>query len=841
MDDNTDNALAASELRYRRLFETAKDGILILDAETGIVVDVNLFLINLLGFPYENFVGKAVWDLGFFKDIVANQDHFAELQKKEYIRYEDKPLETADGRRVDVEFVSNVYLVNNKKVIQCNIRDITEHKRIDKYREMSREILQILNGSEDIQNSIQKVLAVLKRRTGVDAAGIRLQNGEDFPYFVQEGFPEIFLHTENSLSGRSADGGVCRDEDGTICLECTCGLVLCGKTDPSNPLFTPGGSFWTNNSIPLLDIPAGEDPRLHPRNECIHQGYASVALVPIRTKDRYVGLIQLNARRKGCFTLETVQILEEIASHIGQAMMRKTAEEALRASQQILEGIMNAIPVRVFWKDKNLVFLGCNAAFARDAGFAGPKDVIGKDDYQMSWREQAEMYRNADMQIIESGDTIFNREEPQTTPAENTRTLLTSKMPLRDSNGAISGVLGTYVDITEQRQMEAQFRQAQKMESVGRLAGGVAHDFNNMLGVILGYTAIALEQTAKSQPLYTNLKEIQKAAERSAGLTRQLLAFARKQDIKPEVLDLNEALSGMLNMLRRLIGENIHLVWMPGLDLHPVKIDPSQIDQILANLCLNARDAIKGPGKVTLETGNVTIDANYCSRHAEAVPGEYVFLAVSDDGRGMDKETLAHIFEPFFTTKEVGGGIGLGLATVYGIVKQNHGFIYTYSEPGIGTTFRIYLPQVAAEAVQSAGPGALEEVPAAKGETVLLVEDEPSLMGVYKLFLDDLGYNVLLAGTPKEALELSSRHPGDIHLLLTDVVMPGMNGRKLADLIRATKPDIKVLFMSGYTADVIADRGLLEQNTAFIAKPFTRDDLARKVRAVLELPEGLSR
>jgi PAS domain S-box-containing protein len=638
IDDSPAEALAVSELRYRRLFETAKDGILILDAETGMVVDVNPFLVDLLGYPYEEFVGKAIWDLGFFKDIVANQDNFAELQQKEYIRYEDKPLETADGRRIDVEFVSNVYLVNHKKVIQCNIRDITERKR---------------------------------------------------------------------------------------------------------------------------------------------------------------------------------------------------TEEALRASQRLIEGIINAIPVRVFWKDKNHIFLGCNAAFARDAGFADPKDIIGKDDYQMSWQDQAEQYRADDRRTIDSGSTITNREELQTTPEGKTITLLTSKMPLRDSNGAISGVLGTYVDITEQRQMEAQFRQAQKMDAVGRLAGGVAHDFNNMLGVILGHTEIALKQVTPSQPLYTNLREIQRAAERSAGLTRQLLAFARKQDIEPKILDINDSLSGMLNMLRRLIGENIHLVWMPGLDLHPVKIDPSQIDQILANLCLNARDAIKGPGKVTLETGNITIDASYCARHAEAVPGEYVFLSVSDDGSGMDKETLAHIFEPFFTTKEVGKGTGLGLATVYGIVKQNHGFIYTYSEPDIVTTFRIYLPQFAAGAAQSAAAVTLK-VPAAKGETVLLVEDEPALMAVYKLFLDGLGYNVLLAGTPKEALELFSHHPGDIHLLLTDVVMPGMNGRKLAELIRTTKPDIKVLFMSGYTADVIIERGVLEQNKAFIAKPFSQNELARKVRAVLE-------
>ena len=826
-------ALIESERRYRRLFESAKDGILILDAETGIVVDVNPFLIRLLGYEYHSFVGKAIWELGPFKDIVSNRENFAELQQKEYIRYEDKPLESADGKQHEVEFVSNVYLVNHKKVIQCNIRDITERKRAESYRDLSRVILQILNDPGRMQDAIRRVVAALQTHAGFDAVGIRLQDGDDFPYFMQEGFSEEFLRTENALIHRDADGGVCRNEDGTICLECTCGLVLCGNADLSNPLFTAGGSFWTNDSIPLLDLPSDEDPRLHPRNECIHQGYASVSLVPIRTRERIVGLIQLNARRKGVFTLETVQMLEGIASHISESMMRKKAEEELRSSRQLLEGILNAIPVRVFWKDKNCVYLGCNTAFARDAGFADQKDVIGKNDDQMSWREQAELFRSADRQVMESGGTISNLEESLTTPAGNSLLLLTSKTPLRNAQGEIFGVLGTYMDITAQRQLETQFRQAQKMEAVGRLAGGVAHDFNNMLGVILGYTSIALGQADPSQPLFANLQEIEKAAERSAGLTRQLLAFARKQEIEPKILDLNDAVSGTLKMLGRLIGENIHLVWIPGSDLQPVKIDPSQIDQILANLCLNARDAIGGPGKVTLATGNVTIDTTYCSTHAEGVPGEYVFLSVSDNGHGMDPETLAHIFEPFFTTKGVGEGTGLGLATVYGIVKQNNGFIYAYSEPGLGTTFRIYLPQVAKEAVQSA-VAVKAKVPAGRGETVLLVEDEPSLIVVFKLFLEDLGYNVLPAGTPKEALELSGRHSGDIHLLLTDVVMPGMNGRKLADLILADRPDIKVIFMSGYTADVIIERGVLDQNKAFITKPFSQNELALKVRSLLE-------
>ncbi|MCX7006555.1 MAG: response regulator, partial [Kiritimatiellaeota bacterium] len=379
----------------------------------------------------------------------------------------------------------------------------------------------------------------------------------------------------------------------------------------------------------------------------------------------------------------------------------------------------------------------------------------------------------------------------------------------------------------------AQFTQAQKMESVGRLAGGVAHDFNNLLMGIMNYTQLCRDKIAPDHPIQEYLAEITHDSERSAEITRQLLAFARKQTIAPRVLDLNDAVARMLKLLRRLIGEDIKLAWRPGVDLRPVKLDPSQVDQILANLCVNSRDAIVGVGEITLETGSIAIDADYCARHPEAIPGAYVFLAVSDNGCGMDKETLAKVFEPFFTTKGLGKGTGLGLATVYGIVKQNNGFIYAYSEPGKGTTFKIYLPEIAAETVATTVTGQVE-APRGRGETILLVEDEKSLRVTCGLFLEALDYKVLTAETPGEALKMTDQHPGDIHLLLTDVVMPGMDGRQLSKRIGAVKPGVKILFMSGYTADVIAQRGVLDEGVQFLSKPFTRDDLARKVREVLD-------
>ena len=320
------------------------------------------------------------------------------------------------------------------------------------------------------------------------------------------------------------------------------------------------------------------------------------------------------------------------------------------------------------------------------------------------------------------------------------------------------------------------------MESIGRLAGGVAHDFNNMLSVILGHAQLAQMQCTSSEPINTHLKAIEKSALRSAELIQQLLAFARRQNVTPKILDLNDRVTGMLTMLQRLIGENIDLVWMPGAGLWPIKIDPSQIDQLLANLCVNARDAIIGVGKVTIETENVAFDKEYCAVHTGFKCGEYVMLAVSDNGHGMNKEVLDHLFEPFFTTKEVGKGTGLGLATVYGVIKQNEGFINVYSEPDNGSTFKVYLPRFAGEAMKETVKGT-PSMPKGRGEMVLLVEDEAAILNVAREMLEKLGYKVLTAGTPGEALRQAKAQGTEISLLITDVVMPEMHGRDLAKLI----------------------------------------------------------
>jgi PAS domain S-box-containing protein len=396
------------------------------------------------------------------------------------------------------------------------------------------------------------------------------------------------------------------------------------------------------------------------------------------------------------------------------------------------------------------------------------------------------------------------------------------------------------IDITDRKnhevergKLERQLQQAQKMESVGRLAGGVAHDFNNMLSVILGHVELALYKTEPDAPIHTHLREIGRAADRSANLTRQLLAFARKQTVAPEVLDLNETMAGMLSMLERLIGEDIDLVWNPGSGLWPVRMDPTQIDQILANLCINARDAIAGVGKMTIEAENVTIGEDYAAAHAGFITGDFVRIAVSDDGCGIDKEHLPLIFEPFFTTKEINQGTGLGLATVYGAVKQNKGFINAYSEPGQGTTITLYFPRHKGKNEPLVRRNVAPDI-AQGNETILLVEDEPSILEVATLLLESQGYKVLAAATPGEALRIAGEHRGEIDLVLTDVVMPEMNGRDLARNLLTLYPQIRPLFMSGYTANVIAHQGVLDEGVHFIQKPFSAHELAAKVRDALD-------
>ena len=470
-----------------------------------------------------------------------------------------------------------------------------------------------------------------------------------------------------------------------------------------------------------------------------------------------------------------------------------------------------------------------NPAFERVTGYTVAEAVNQNPRLLKSGVQDARFYQNL-WATISQGQTwtgrIVNRHKNGLLFTEEA-----TISPVFD-NGAIVNYVAVKRDITAHLKLESQFIQAQKMESVGRLTGGVAHDFNNMLAIILGYADLAISQTDPAHKAYPCLERISEAAARSADIVRQLLAFARKQTIMPQVIRLNSTVEGMLKMLQRLIGEDIELIWRPSPDLAPILIDPAQFDQILANLCVNARDAILDTGTILIETRMIRMSEQQREDNPECQPGGYVQLAICDNGCGMDSAVLGNIFEPFFTTKEPGIGTGLGLATVYGIVKQNGGFIEVISEPGQGTAFRINLPAQRAKAAVLPEEG-IRPARSNHGETILLVEDDPVICDMYTSMLKQLGYRVLAAKTPSAALEAASAREGEIALLLTDVIMPGMNGRQLSQQLLALHPQMQVLFVSGYTADVIAHHGVLEEGLHFLQKPFSGTDLSWAVREVL--------
>ena len=627
-------ALKNSETRYRRLFETAKDGILILDFETGQITDVNPFLIEMLGYTHSEFVGKKLWEVGLFRDTAASRSAFSDLQTQGIIRYEDLPLETKDGRRIQVEFVSNVYTVNGTQVVQCNVRDITERVRAE---------------------------AALK---------------------ISE------THHRSVFEG--AVHGIYR-------------ATLEGRFVEVNPALVAMLGYSSAEEVLKLSLAQG------------------VFAEP----------------EEGLRLLQKWQLTREI-------------EEEVQWRRQ----------------DQRLITVRLNGR------------VLGSDQ------------NTAELEVI----------------AE---------------------------DVTERRALEAQLRQAQKIEAVGQLAGGMAHEFNNYLGIVLGYSELLLEEADATEGLRRNVAEIKAATQRAASLTRQLLALSRRQVLEPKILDVNAVVWETHKLLRRLIPANIDLVPVLDPNLQSVKVDPAQIQQILINLVVNARDAMPQGGKVVIETANVELDQEYAGRHIEVQPGRYVMLAVSDNGSGIDEHTQTRIFEPFFTTKQEDKGTGLGLSMVYGIVRQSGGHITVESTLREGTRFRIYLPPAAVTELKVEEETPIQTEVIAGTETLLVVEDAPVLRRLISVSLEKRGYTVLAAEDGTEAIRILENNPGKIDLVISDIMMPKLNGLELRKKAILLRPEMRFLFISGYAEDTIGWTAHLPQDVGYLEKPFLPIELERKVRAQL--------
>jgi len=539
-------------------------------------------------------------------------------------------------------------------------------------------------------------------------------------------------------------------------------------------------------------------------------------------------------------TFELSKLNERLKQEIEE---QKRTEEALKESElryrSLTNDVLDTTSVGIFILDSDFHVVWVNQALERYFGLRR-EEIIGKDKRQLIRERIKDIFEDP----VSFAEKVFATYDDNTyierfechivlDSEREERWLEHWSQPILSGLYA-GGRVEHYSDITERKSVEAQFRQSQKMEAIGMLAGGIAHDFNNLLTVIIGNAQLALMDVIKDESLRKEIEEIKKAGDRAASLTRQLLAFSRKQIVRPEILDINELLTDIEKMLGHLIGEDIELLTIPDPELWQVEIDPSQIEQVIMNLAVNARDAMPQGGKLTIETANVELNDTYFrDRGVESIPGHYVVLTVSDTGSGMDKETREHIFEPFFTTKEVGKGTGLGLSTVYGIAKQNNGFVWVYSEPEQGTTFKVYLP----EAKKDAELEEKEQTPVddlSGSETVLIVEDDYGLRKLAQEVLQSYGYRVLVAENAEDALRVSEEYECPIHLLLTDVVMPKMGGKKLAERLQPLYPQMKVIYMSGYTGNAIVRHGVLAPELNFLEKPFTPEGLARKVREAIE-------
>jgi len=859
----TEETMRESEAQYRGLFENMSEGVaycrMIFDNDKPrdfVYLAVNDAFESLTGL--KDVVGKKVTEV--IPGIRETDPQLFEAYGRASLTGSSEKLEIFI-RALEMWFSVSVFSAERGCFVAV-FDVITERKRSEENRRLTAEALQLLNDPGETSSQVDGLLKLIRQWAGCDAIGLRLKCGEDFPYYHQLGFSEEFARTENFLCARDPHGAVAQDAAGQPVVECTCGLVLTGRTDPSKPFFTAGGSFWTNEASKLLELKAEEDPRTNPRNYCITSGYESVALIPLKAGGGVIGLLQINDRRKGRFSPETVSFLEDLSHSIGIALDRRQAAERLLESEMRLRMAQDAAKAGTWEWD-----------LRTDENFWSPElwKLYGLEPHkttpsyrtwlQLVHPDDRERVNHAMKETVQAGaELVIEWRACDHDGAE--RWLMLRGQPVRDARNRVMRYIGIVMDITERKWMEAELKRAsdglerkvlertaelkvksdqllhsQKLEALGKLAGGVAHDFNNLMTVVTGYGQRLLRDDGLSAAQRSALEQINKAGEGAVNLTRQLLAFSRKQVTEPVVLDVSELVDSMRKMLPPVLGEDIAVFFELSPAPWPVKADPTQISQVIMNLAVNSRDAMPTGGDLTIRTANVQAPATDGEAHEDLPPGRYVLLSVSDNGTGMSAEAQEHIFEPFFTTKSYGEGTGLGLSSVYGIVQQSGGHIRMDTQLGRGTTFSLYFPASDEEPGKRAAPripGA-EEAPTLRGsETILLLEDDPAVCDLLTTELRELGYRVLPCKTAGDAIRQAEALKVPVDLLLSDVVLPGISGPTMAKMFKDRCLVKRVLFMSGHTEKHIVNHGVLIKGVAFIGKPFTTEALARKVRETLD-------